>query len=65
MNPKQRPVPPPTQRGHNAPALTLPPALANEMVALFNAGRWGELEQKASTAVQRYPSQVFAWAAIA
>jgi len=61
MRTNKRPSPPPFNRG---PA-PLPPALANEMVALFNAGLWQDLEQKASSAAKRYPDQVFPWKALA
>lgn len=44
--------------------MALPAAVADEMVALFSAGQWESLANKALTATMRYPAQPFVWKAL-
>lgn len=54
--------PGPSSSGHTAKTGTpLPPAKSAQLIALFNAGQYAELEARARTLVAQYPGSGFAW----
>jgi tetratricopeptide (TPR) repeat protein len=48
----------------NYGARALPAAVATQLVSLFEAGKWAELERAAGTVTQRYPRHILGWRAL-